>query len=71
MQDYWKMNKSIKYTVRRPMSSGKHLAVIVTKHRTLKGAITSLEGERRGARMQGGYSVDYIWDEQTKEPAIY
>lgn len=65
------MNKSIKYTVRRPISGGKHLGVIVTKHRTLKGAIASLEGERRGARMQGGYSIDYIWDERLKEPLFY
>lgn len=63
------MNKSIKYTVRRP--TGKHLGVIVSKHRTVGGAIASLERQRCGARMQGGFSMDYIWDEQLKEPLFY
>ena len=61
------MNTSIIYTVRRPISSDPHLiseGTVVSAHRTLSGARKSIQRQRRGARAQGGYSQDYIWDER-------
>ena len=60
---------NITYTVRRPISDGRRLdseGAIVSRHRTLDGAVSSLNRQRRGAKQQGGYSQDYIWDEQAQ-----
>ena len=57
---------TIIYTVRRPIANDPALdaeGMIVSRHTTLSGARKSLDRQRRGARQQGGYSQDYIWDE--------
>lgn len=57
---------NFKYTVRRPLSGEIYLrgeGAIVSRHVTLDGARRSLERQRRGAARQGGYSQDYIWDQ--------
>jgi hypothetical protein len=55
-----------RYTVRRPISeSHRGEGIIVSRHRSLAGAIRSLERQTKGARKQGGYSQDYVRDEAT------
>ena len=55
----------IRYTVRRPISNNlDREGVIVSRHRILDAAKRSLARQQRGARMQGGFSQDYIWDER-------
>ena len=59
-------NTQYRYTVRRPISSDRNLdreGMIVSRHRSLDAAMRSLARQQRGARMQGGFSQDYIWDE--------
>jgi hypothetical protein len=51
------------YEVRRPISTGPdrwRAAAVVSRHRTLAGALRSLRRQREGARGQGGYSQDCI-----------
>lgn len=64
----------INYTVRRAINDGitfnaftGNLDPVVSRHRTLNGAMRSLERQWRGARSQGGYSKDYIWDESLSQ----
>lgn len=49
-----------KYQVVRPGAG------VVSRHRTLSGAEKSLARQQRGAKMQGGYSQDYIEIEEVK-----
>ena len=54
------------YTVRRPISTDRDLlreGTIVSRHATLTGARRALARQQRGAHKQGGFSMDYIWDE--------
>ena len=56
------------HTVRRPISSDPSLrreGAVVSRHKTLDAAERNLRRQQRGARRQGGYSQDYIWDERT------
>ena len=54
-----------RYTVRRPITDrNDRNGMIVTRHRSLAAARSSLASQKRGARMQGGFSQDYIWDER-------
>ena len=54
-----------RYTIRRPVSShNDRNGMIVSRHRILDAAKRSLARQQRGARMQGGFSQDYIWDER-------
>lgn len=58
------------YTVRRPIAENMdHEGVVISRHRTLAGAQKALEGQRKGARKQGGYSQDYVYCEKTKTRA--
>lgn len=56
-----------RYTVRRPISSYRYFdnhGIVLSRHRTIEGAEKALNRQRSGAQDQGGYSQDYIWDEQ-------
>jgi hypothetical protein len=53
----------MRYEVRRPITTGPdrwRSAAVVSRHRTLDGALRSLRRQQEGARMQGGYSQDGI-----------
>ena len=61
------LRKHYKYTVRRPISNDPLLrreGMVVSSHHTLSGAEKSLQRQQQGSRQQGGYSQDYIWDEE-------
>jgi hypothetical protein len=54
------------YSVRRPISSDQNLrreGAVVSVHRTLSAARKALARQKRGTRQQGGYSQDYMWDD--------
>lgn len=56
----------ITYTVRRPITDDprqRREGAVVTRHRSLVAAQRSLDRQRLGARRQGGFIQDYIWDE--------
>jgi len=55
-----------RYTIRRPISNDRTLereGMVVSRHRNLDAARRALARQERGARAQGGFSQDYIWDE--------
>lgn len=54
-----------RYQLRRPISDDPNLrreGMIVSTHRNLENAQKALSRQQRGAKRQGGYSQDYIWD---------
>lgn len=58
---------SARYTVRRLISGYRYFdnqGIVLSRHRTIEGAEKALNRQRSGAQAQGGYSQDYIWDEQ-------
>jgi hypothetical protein len=63
-----KSNSRNRYQIIRPHSVAPRLrrrgecAGIVSTHRSLDAARAALSRSRRGAKQQGGYSQDYIWD---------
>jgi hypothetical protein len=51
------------YEIRRPFMGGKDWwreATVVSRHRTLAGALRALRRYSDGARQQGGYSQDVV-----------
>jgi hypothetical protein len=51
------------YEVRRPTTDGPDRwggAAVVSRHRTIEGALRSLRRQQEGARRQGGYCRDAI-----------
>jgi hypothetical protein len=54
-----------RYQLLRPISDDLRLrgeGSIVSTHQSLDAARAALSRSRRGAKQQGGYSQDYIWD---------
>lgn len=53
------------YTLRQPIG-GRDLdreGIIISRHRTLGGAVRALKARERAFHRSGGFSTDYIWDE--------
>ena len=49
-----------KYTIRRAIAND----IVISKHRTYNGAVRALARQCAGAEAFGGYSTDYLYDEQ-------
>jgi hypothetical protein len=53
----------MRYEVRRPYTTGPDrwkVAAVVSRHRTLNGALKALRRQQAGARRQGGFCQDGI-----------
>ena len=57
------------YSIRRPISSDRLFdseAMTVSHHTTMSGALRALARQRRWAASVGGYSQDFLWDEEAE-----